>query len=99
MGTKASLSKALKGAASLRTNILLLLSLCFIRVLGRNMIIKRLLSRCFIITVSALVLEGSTMLSLDVHVDGGLILLGKRAMGALELSISRAQILESHFGD
>jgi hypothetical protein len=63
------------------------------------MIIKRLFSRRFIITVSALVLEGSSMLGLDVHVDCGLILLHEGAVGALELSISRAQIVKSHFGD
>jgi len=99
MGTKAGLREALKLTATLRTNILLLLRLSFIRVLGRNMIIKRLLSRRLIITMPALVLEGSTMLSLDVHVNCGLILLGKGAMGTLELSVGRAQILESHFGD
>jgi hypothetical protein len=97
MGTKAGLCKALKVTGCLRTNILLFLGLGLVRVLGRNMIIKRLLSRCFIITMSALVLEGSTMLGLDVHMNCRLILLGKRAMGALELSVRRAQILESHF--
>jgi hypothetical protein len=99
MGTKASLCKALKVTGCLRTNILLFLGLGLVRVLGRNMIIKRLLSRCFIITMGALVLEGSTMLGLDVHMNCRLILLCKRAMGALELSVRRAQILESHFGD
>jgi len=99
MGTKSSLRQTLKGTASLRANILFILCLGLIRVLGRNMIIKRLLSRCLIITVSTLVLEGSTMLSLNVHMNCGLILLGKGAMGALELSIGSAQILESHFGD
>jgi hypothetical protein len=49
--------------------------------------------------VRTLVLEGSTMLGLDVHMNCRLILLGKRAMGALKLSVCRAQILESHFGD
>jgi len=47
----------------------------------------------------ALVLEGSTMLGLDVHVNSRLILLGKGTVGTLELSVGRAQILESHFGD
>jgi hypothetical protein len=49
--------------------------------------------------MAALVLEGSTMLGLDVHVNSGLVLLGKGAVGALKLSVGRAQILESHFGD
>lgn len=99
MGTKTSLREALKGATSIRTNELLFLGMSLVRVLGRNMIIKRLLSRCFIITMAALVLEGSTMLSLDVHVNSGLILLGEGTVGALKLSVGRAQILESHFGD
>jgi hypothetical protein len=37
------------------------------------------------------------MLRLDVHMDGALILLGKGAVRALELSVGRAQIFEGHF--
>lgn len=99
MGTKTGLREALKVAASLRANELLLLGLSLVRVLGRNMIIKRLLSRRFIITMAALVLESSIMLGLDVHMNSGLILLGKGTVGALKLSVGRAQIFESHFGD
>lgn len=70
-----------------------------LRVLCCNMIIKRLLSRRLIITMAALVLEGSSMLRLDVHVDRGLVLLNEGTMGALKLAGCRAQILEGHFGD
>jgi hypothetical protein len=46
----------------------------------------------------ALVLEGTRMLGLDVHMDGALVLLHKRAMGALELTGLGANIFKSHGG-
>jgi hypothetical protein len=87
------------GIQKLEDLLLLLLGLSLVRVLGRNMIIKGLLRRRLIITMPTLVLEGSTMLRLNMHMDCTLILLSKGTMGALKLSIGRAQILEGHFGE
>ena len=47
----------------------------------------------------ALVLEGTRMLGLDVHMDGALVLLDKRAMGALKLTGLGANVFEGHGGD
>jgi len=46
----------------------------------------------------ALVLEGTRMLGLDVHMDGALVLLDKRAMGALKLTGLGANVFEGHGG-
>lgn len=47
----------------------------------------------------ALVLEGTIVLSLDVHMNSALILLGEITVGALKLSRLGADILECHCGD
>ena len=44
----------------------------------------------------ALVLEGTIVLSLDVHMNSTLILLGEITVGALKLSRLGANILECH---
>ena len=44
----------------------------------------------------ALVLEGTRMLRLNVHMDGALVLLGEVAMRALKLAGLGADILERH---
>jgi hypothetical protein len=47
-------------------------------------------------TMLTLVLEGARMLRLYVHMNCALVLLHKRAMGALELTGLSANVFESH---
>ena len=47
-------------------------------------------------TMLTLVLEGTRMLGLDVHVNGALILLNKGAMRALKLTGLGANVFKGH---
>ena len=47
-------------------------------------------------TMLTLVLEGTRMLGLDVHMDGTLVLLDEGAMGALKLTGLGANVFEGH---
>jgi len=57
-----------------------------VRMLGRQMILQCLTSSTLVITMLALMLECSIMLSLDMHMNRALILLGEVTVRALELS-------------
>lgn len=63
------------------------------------MILQSLPSRALISTMLTLVLEGTRMFGLDVHMDGALILLHKGAMGALKLAGLGANVFKRHWGD
>jgi len=65
-------------------------------VLGGHVIIQSLPSRALVCTMLALVLEGTRMLSLDVHVNGALVLLDEGTMRALKLTGLGANVFEGH---
>ena len=88
MTADTGLGNAFKGAVCART-MKLFHGLGFCRMFRHNMIIKRLLRRRLIVTVLAFMLERSSVLRANVHMDRALILLDKGAMRALELSCRR----------
>lgn len=63
------------------------------------MILQSLPSRALVRTMLTLVLEGTRMLGLDVHMDGALVLPHKGgAMRALKLAGLGANVFERHWG-
>jgi hypothetical protein len=68
-------------------------------MLRLNMIIQILLNSSLEITRLALMLEITTMLCTNMHVNGALVGLGKIAVGALEISVLSALVLELNHGD
>ena len=62
------------------------------------MILQSLPSRALVCAMLTLVLEGTRMLGLDVHVDGALVLLHEGTMRALKLAGLGANVFESHWG-
>ena len=61
------------------------------------MILQSLPSRALVSTMLTLVLEGTRMLGLDVHVDGALVLLHEGTMRALKLAGLGANVFERHW--
>lgn len=62
------------------------------------MILQSLPSRALVCAMLTLVLEGTRMLGLDVHMDGALVLLHEGTMRALKLTGLGANVFESHWG-
>jgi len=61
-------------------------------------ILQSLPSRALVCAMLTLVLEGTRMLGLDVHMDGALVLLHEGTMRALKLTGLGANVFESHWG-
>ena len=94
--TQTCLGQTLKATASVRTDKGTCPCLKLVWVLGGDVILQTLPSRALVGTMLALVLEGTRMLRLDVHVDGALILPHKGAVRALKLTGLGANVFKSH---
>jgi len=68
-------------------------------MLRLNMIIQILLNSSLEITRLTLVLEITTMLGTNMHVNGALVGLGEIAVGTLEISVLSALVLKLNHGD
>jgi len=88
--------QTLKATADVRTDKGTCSCLKLVWVLGGYVIIQGLSSRALVCTMLTLVLEGTRMLRLDVHMNGALILLYEGTMGALKLTGLGANVFEGH---
>jgi hypothetical protein len=96
MTPQTCLGQALEATTSIRTDKLTRPVFKLFWVFSGDVIIQSLASRALVSTVLTLVLEGTRMLGLDVHMDGTLVLLDEGAMGALKLTGLGANVFEGH---
>jgi hypothetical protein len=96
MTPQACLGQTLKATAGIRADKGTCPCLKLVWVLGGHVILQGLSSRALVCTMLALVLEGTRMLRLDVHMYGALILLYEGTMRALKLTGLGANVFEGH---
>lgn len=96
MTPQTCLGQALEATTCIRADKLTRPVFKLVWVFSGDVIIQSLASRALVSTVLTLVLEGTRMLGLDMHMDGTLVLLDEGAMGALKLTGLGANVFEGH---